>query len=35
MASTRKVNGNYYARFYDKHRSPKRCSVRFAPPART
>ena len=27
MASIRKVNGNYYARFYDKHRSPKRCSV--------
>jgi len=27
MASIRKVSGNYYARFYDRNRSPKRCSV--------
>ena len=27
MASIRKVSGNYYARFYDRGRSPQRCSV--------
>ena len=27
MASIRKVSGNYYARFYDRNRSPQRCSV--------
>ena len=26
MASLQKINGNYYAYFYDKHREPKRKS---------